>query len=79
MTKKASSQALEELHASLATVLAQRVKSDGVTASDLNVARQFLKDNHIDALATKDNPLGKLIDSLPFPDADGVEAEGRLN
>lgn len=35
-------------------------------ASTLNVIRQFLKDNQIDAVAKAGSPLGKLADSLPF-------------
>ena len=46
--------------------LLERVKDPEVKSSDLNVARQFLKDNNIDAVPTQDSPLQKLIEELPF-------------
>ena len=57
---------LLELHSILAEQLLKKVRDEDVKASDLNVARQFLKDNGIDGLPTNDNPLGELIDELPF-------------
>ena len=57
---------LLELHSILAEQLLKKVKAEDVKASDLNVARQFLKDNGIDGLPTNDNPLGELINELPF-------------
>ena len=66
MTKLSSQDILEALHSSLATELSQRIKSGEATAADLSVARQFLKDNGIDAFATNDSPLQQLVDSLPF-------------
>ena len=57
---------LIELHSILAEQLLQKVREDDVKASDLNVARQFLKDNGIDGLPANDNPLGELINELPF-------------
>ena len=57
---------LIELHSILAEQLLKKVREDDVKASDLNVARQFLKDNGIDGLPTNDNPLGELINELPF-------------
>ena len=57
---------LEGLHGALTDVLLDLVKSGNAKASDLNVARQFLRDNGIDAVPTEDNPLGKLLEELPF-------------
>jgi hypothetical protein len=57
---------LLQLHSILAEQLLKKVKDEDVKASDLNVARQFLKDNGIDGLPTNDNPLGQLINELPF-------------
>tara|TARA_Y100000592_G_scaffold67729_1_gene105225 strand:+ start:236 stop:457 length:222 start_codon:yes stop_codon:yes gene_type:complete len=61
-----SDEKLKELHGVLATKLLERVKDPEVKSSDLNVARQFLKDNNIDAVPTQDSPLQKLIEELPF-------------
>ena len=60
------SEKLKELHGVLAEELLKRVKDPEAKSSDLNVARQFLRDNGIDAVPTKDSPLSKLIEELPF-------------
>ena len=57
---------LKELHEVLADELLKRVKDPDAKSSDLNVARQFLKDNNIDAVPVKDSPLEKLMNELPF-------------
>jgi len=46
----------------------QRIQSGEASPSDLNAARQLLKDNGINAQVTNDNPLGNLVDMLPFRD-----------
>ena len=60
------SEKLKELHEVLATELLKRVKDPDAKSADLNVARQFLKDNNIDAVPVDDSPLKKLLDELPF-------------
>jgi len=40
-------------------------KEVSMTAAEMNVIRQFLKDNGIDSVPRKDNPLGKLASELP--------------
>lgn len=57
---------LKELHNELAKVLLERVRDPEAKSSDLNVARQFLKDNGIEALPVNENPLQKLMEELPF-------------
>jgi len=57
---------LRELHGILAEKLLEKVKDPECKSSDLNVARQFLRDNGIDAVPTEDIPLQKLIDEMPF-------------
>nr|WP_250808780.1 hypothetical protein [Neorhizobium tomejilense] len=57
---------LSELHSEMAKKLLEKVRSGEVTAAELNVARQFLKDNNIDAVPKKDSPLANLVDELPF-------------
>jgi len=57
---------LKELHTELAKVLLNRVKDPDAKSADLNVARQFLKDNSIDAVPTQGSPLEELIKELPF-------------
>ena len=60
------SEKLKELHGVLAEELLKRVKDPEAKSSDLNVARQFLRDNGIDAVPTNYSPLSKLIEELPF-------------
>ena len=61
-----SNQKLKELHAVLAEKLLEKVKDPDAKSSDLNVARQFLRDNGIDAVPVEGSPLQKLADELPF-------------
>ena len=66
------SKTLEELHEELAKVLLDRVKNPDAKSADLNVARQFLKDNNIDAVPVKDSPLEQLMKELPFNEEKSV-------
>jgi hypothetical protein len=78
---KADEQALGGLHGKLAEVLKDALSQDYVDpdtgvklpppAAILNVARQFLKDNKIEAVAAQGSPLGDLAD-LPVFDDDTV-------
>ena len=61
-----SDKKLTELHTRLAERLLERIKDPDVKASDLNVARQFLRDNGIDAVPVDNSPLGRLMNELPF-------------
>ena len=63
---------LKELHETLAKILLERVKDPECKSSDLNVARQFLRDNNIDAVPVKDSPLEKLMNELPFNEEKSV-------
>lgn len=65
---------LKELHEELAKVLLDRVKDPEAKASDLNVARQFLKDNNIDAVPVKGSPLEELMKRLPFDENELVKS-----
>ena len=44
----------------------ERIRDPEVKASDLNVARQFLKDNDITAIPADNNALAQLLEELPF-------------
>ena len=57
---------LRELHGILAEKLLEKVKDPDAKSSDLNVARQFLKDNGIDSLPVDNSPLRDLMKELPF-------------
>ena len=48
-----------------------RIQDPEAKSADLNVARQVLKDNGIEALAVEGSPLSSLVATLPdFSDAD---------
>ena len=57
---------LEELHDKLAEDLLLRIETGEASSAELNVARQFLKDNGIDANIQNDTPLMNLAKTLPF-------------
>jgi len=59
-------QKLTELHSLLAEKLLEKVQDPECKSADLNVARQFLKDNNIDAVPVQGSPLDKLLEELPF-------------
>ena len=71
---------MDLLHRTLAENLLSRVKDPEAKSADLNVARQFLKDNGIDALPVENSPLSDLVKSLPdFADEDTDLSELKLN
>ena len=57
---------LRELHGILAEKLLEKVKNPECKSADLNVARQFLRDNGIDAVPVDNSPLERLMKELPF-------------
>ena len=62
-------QKLQSLQDLLIEDLIQRLKSGKATPADLNVARQTLRDNNVQALQVKGRPLFDLA-SLPFNDGE---------
>ena len=56
---------LENLHLVLAKELLDRIKCGEAKAGDLNVARQFLKDNGVECLPVEKNPMEDLMNNLP--------------
>lgn len=73
MTNKELEAFLNSLHHKLAESLLDRlengvkvvtkqgdVETADISPADLNVIRQFLKDNNVNGIVTDDNPLGKL-------------------
>ena len=57
-----------------------RIQDPEAKSSDLNVARQFLKDNGIDAVPVEGSPLSNLVATLPdFSDDTFDVSELKLN
>jgi len=63
---RAKDELLDVLHGALAKELLRRIEDGTATAADLNAARQFLKDNGIDAVPTQGSPINNLMANLPF-------------
>ena len=63
----------DDLHDEVAKTLLNKVKSDNCKASDLNVARQFLRDNGITGIPAENSPLKNLMDELPFTEEEVVK------
>ena len=59
---------MEALHMELGHKLLERIRDPEVKATDLKVARQFLKDNDVTAIPTDNNVLEQLLQDLPFDD-----------
>ena len=71
MGEKASEVALSTLHGLLAEHFLKKLRSGDLEKGDLNVIRQFLKDNSIDCYGPGDETLGSIADELPqFDTAD---------
>ena len=64
---------LDDLHSELAATLLDKVRSGTAKASDLNVARQFLRDNGIAGVPVEYSPLKNLMDELPFTEEEVVK------
>lgn len=63
---------LTELHEVLASILLEKIRDPEVKSAELNVARQFLKDNDITAIPTDDNALAQLLQDLPFKEDEAL-------
>ena len=60
---------LNNLHSALTETLLDKVTSGDAKAGDLNVARQFLKDNGVECIPIESNPMQELMENLPDLDA----------
>jgi hypothetical protein len=56
---------LKTIHYELAKHILDLIKSGEAKAGDLNVARQFLKDNGIECIPVENNPIEDLMTNLP--------------
>ena len=65
MPNKADSDQLAGLHGLLAKEFIRRIREGGASPSDLNAARQFLKDNGISCDGPRNADMRTLADDLP--------------
>ena len=68
---------LEKIHNSLSVELLNRIQSGEATPTDLNVARQLLKDNNITINPAVASPLLNIAEELPYG-PDDAESTKRL-
>jgi len=73
MTKRASEDSFEELHALLTNEIIARIKSGEATTADLKAATDWLYKNDITGIGFDESPLGKLADLMPKVDFEAVQ------
>lgn len=73
---KAPQELLEALHGALTEDLLSRIRKGEATSADLSVARQLLKDNGVDAIATEGSGIGDLAKKLPFTETTNPDEDG---
>tara|TARA_R100000353_G_scaffold125904_1_gene89389 strand:- start:101 stop:328 length:228 start_codon:yes stop_codon:yes gene_type:complete len=60
-----STDVLADVHELLAQWCLERLREGDATAADLNIIRQFLKDNQISAQPVEETSFGELAKALP--------------
>ena len=65
MAKNSTTEVLSELHAGLAHLFMERLREGTLGTAELNILRQFLKDNQISAQPTEGSEFGELAKALP--------------
>ena len=60
-----STDVLADVHELLAEWCLERLREGDATAADLNIIRQFLKDNQISAQPVEETSFGELVKALP--------------
>ena len=72
MNSKADEATLSNMHGLFAEVLLHKLKTGDLEKGDLNVIRQFLKDNNIDCYGPANATLGAIAGQLPkFEEEEG--------
>ena len=70
MLEELQEKVLGDIHSALSEELLNRIRSGVATPTDLNVARQMLKDNNITITPAAGNPLLNIAEELPYNDAE---------
>ena len=65
MAKQTTTEVLSELHAGLAHLFMERLREGTLGTAELNILRQFLKDNQINAQPAEGSEFGELAKALP--------------
>ena len=70
---------LGDIHSALSEELLNRIRSGEATPTDLNVARQMLKDNNITITPVASNPLLNIAEELPYEEENTIQSEEILS
>ena len=65
MAKESTTEVLSELHAGLANLFMERLREGTLGTAELNILRQFLKDNQISSQPVEGSEFGELAKALP--------------
>ena len=65
MAKDSTTEVLSELHAGLAHLFMERLREGSLGTAELNILRQFLKDNQISSQPAEGSEFGELAKALP--------------
>jgi hypothetical protein len=65
MAKQTTTEVLSELHAGLAHLFMERLREGSLGTAELNILRQFLKDNQINSQPVEGSEFGDLAKALP--------------
>ena len=65
MAKDSTTEVLSELHAGLAHLFMERLREGTLGTAELNILRQFLKDNQISSQPVEGSEFGELAKVLP--------------
>ena len=65
MAKDSTTEVLSELHAGLAHLFMERLREGTLGTAELNILRQFLKDNQISSQPLEGSEFGELAKALP--------------
>ena len=65
MAKQTTTDVLSELHAGLAHLFMERLREGSLGTAELNILRQFLKDNQINSQPVEGSEFGDLAKALP--------------
>ena len=65
MAKKTTTDVLSELHEGLAHLFLERLNEGNLGTAELNILRQFLKDNQISSQPVEGSEFGELARALP--------------
>ena len=65
MAKDSTTEVLSELHAGLAHLFMERLREGTLGTAELNILRQFLKDNQISSQPVEGSEFGELAKALP--------------